>query len=187
MKLSGRIKDQHFQFSSITEVLAKASEEKSGDIMSKVAAESSLERVAAKWILSELTLKDIFEHPVIPYETDEVTRVIYDQINQHIYNEVAHWTVGYLREYILDHSTKSSDLKRISRGLTSEMISAVAKIMSSIDLVMASQKIRYEAHCNTTIGEPGRLAFRCQPNHPTDQTEGILASLKEGLDKALKD
>lgn len=181
MKLSGRIKDQHFQFSSITEVLAKASEEKSGDLMSKVAANSSLERVAAKWILSELTLKNIYENPVIPYEVDEVTRVIYDQINVHIYNEISHWTVGYLREYILNHSTTSSDLKRVSRGLTSEMISGVAKIMSSIDLVMASQKIRYEAHCNTTIGEPGRLAFRCQPNHPTDQSEGILASLKEGL------
>jgi ethanolamine ammonia-lyase large subunit len=181
MKLSGRIKDQHFQFSSVTEVLAKASEEKSGDLMSKVAAGSSLERVAAKWILSELTLKDIYEHPVIPYEKDEVTRVIYDQVNEHIYKEISHWTVGYLREFILDHSTSSSDLKRISRGLTSEMISAVAKIMSSIDLVMASQKIRYQAHCNTTIGEPGRLAFRCQPNHPTDLTEGILASLKEGL------
>lgn len=181
MKLSGRIKDQHFQFSSVTEVLAKASEEKSGDRMSKVAAESSLERVAAKWILSELTLKDIYENPVIPYEKDEVTRVIYDQINNHIYNEIAHWTVSYLREYILDHSTTSSALKRISRGLTSEMIAAVAKLMSSIDLVMASQKIRYQAHCNTTIGEPGRLAFRCQPNHPTDQSEGILASLKEGL------
>lgn len=181
MKLSGRIKDQHFQFSSVTEVLAKASEEKSGDLMSKVAAGSSLERVAAKWILSELTLKDIYEHPVIPYEKDEVTRVIYDQVNVHIYKEISHWTVGYLREYILEHSTTSSALKRISRGLTSEMIAAVAKLMSSIDLVMASQKIRYQAHCNTTIGEPGRLAFRCQPNHPTDQTEGILASLKEGL------
>ncbi|MBM7649295.1 ethanolamine ammonia-lyase large subunit [Bacillus ectoiniformans] len=181
MKLSGRIKDQHFQFSSITEVLAKASEEKSGDRMSKVAAESSLERVAAKWILSELTLKDIYENPVIPYEKDEVTRVIYDQINEPIYKEISHWTVGYLREYILAHSTSSSALKRISRGLTSEMIAGVAKLMSSIDLVMASQKIRYQAHCNTTIGEPGRLAFRCQPNHPTDQPEGIMASLKEGL------
>lgn len=181
MKLNGRMKDQNFHFSTVKEVLAKASEEKSGDKMAKVGADSSLERVAAKWILSELTLKDIYENPVIPYETDEVTRVIYDQINESIYKEISHWTVGCLREFILAHNTSSSAIKRISRGLTSEMIAGVAKLMSSIDLVMASQKIRYEAHCNTTIGEPGRLAFRCQPNHPTDNPEGIMYSLKEGL------
>ena len=181
MNLSGTIRGRHFHFSTVKEVLAKASEEKSGDNMAKVAAESSLERVAAKWILSELTLKDLYENPVIPYETDEVTRVIYDQVNESIYKEISHWTVGYLREYILSHSTSASAIKRISRGLTSEMISGAAKLMSSIDLVLASQKIRYEAHCNTTIGEPGRLAFRCQPNHPADDPEGILYSLKEGL------
>ncbi|MHA6259283.1 ethanolamine ammonia-lyase subunit EutB [Sporosarcina sp. CAU 1771] len=181
MKLSAQIKGESFQFKSLIDVLAKASEEKSGDRMSKVAAETSLERVAAKYVLSEITLKDIYENPVLPYEQDEVTRVIYDQVNETIYNEISHWTVGYLREYILSHSSSEEDLKRMSRGLTSEMISGVAKLMSSLDLVIASQKIRYEAHCNTTIGERGRLAFRCQPNHPIDNVDGILASLKEGL------
>ncbi|MBW3110273.1 ethanolamine ammonia-lyase subunit EutB [Bacillus sp. MCCB 382] len=175
------VKNVRFQFRSVRDVLAKASEEKSGDIMAKVAAESYLERMAAKIVLSEMSLKDIFENPVIPYEKDEITRIIYDDINQFIYKEISGWTVGDLRDYVLSHQTNTSDLFRISKGLTSEMISGVAKLMSSIDLVMASQKIRPTAHCNTTIGEAGRLAFRCQPNHPTDNLEGILASMKEGL------
>jgi ethanolamine ammonia-lyase large subunit len=175
------LKNEVYQFQSIKEILAKASEEKSGDIMAGIAAHSNLERIAAKFVLSELTLKDIYKEPVIPYESDEVTRIIYDDINQYIYQEISGWTVGELREYILSHNTGSSQLLRISKGLTSEMISAVAKLMSSIDLVMASQKVRPTAHCNTTIGEQGRLAFRCQPNHPNDNLEGILASLKEGL------
>ncbi|MGA9227651.1 MAG: ethanolamine ammonia-lyase subunit EutB [Mesobacillus sp.] len=175
------LKNQTFTFASIKDVLAKASEEKSGDKMAGLAAESSLERMAAKVVLSETTLEEIYKNPVIPYEEDEVTRVIYDDLNEFIYNEIKAWTVGELRDYILSHDTKSSELLRLSKGLTSEMISGVAKLMSSIDLVMASQKIRPTAHCNTTIGEEGRLAFRCQPNHPTDNPEGIMASLMEGL------
>jgi len=176
-----RLKNEVFQFQSIKEILAKASEEKSGDKMVGIAARSNLERMAAKVVLSEMTLKEIYENPVIPYESDEVTRIIYDDLNQFIFKEISNWRVGELREYILSHKTGTSELLRISRGLTSEMISAVAKLMSSIDLVMASQKIRPTAHCNTTIGGKGRLAFRCQPNHPSDNPEGILASIKEGL------
>lgn len=175
------LKNETYQFRSISDVLAKAGEEKSGDKMAGIAARSSLERMAAKVVLSEITLKEIYENPVIAYEKDEVTRIIYDDLNLFIYKDIANWSVGELRNYILSHHTSTSDLFRISRGLTSEMISAAAKLMSSIDLVMASQKIRPTAHCNTTIGESGRLAFRCQPNHPIDNPEGILASMKEGL------
>lgn len=181
MRLACVIKGQHYQFQTVKEVLAKASEVKSGDIMARVAAVSSLERMAAKVVLSELTLKDIYENPVIPYETDDVTKIIYDDLSQAIYKKFQGWTVGELRNYILSSSTGEDQLKQLSRGLTSEMISAVAKLMSSIDLVMASQKIKVQAHCNTTIGERGRLAFRCQPNHPNDELEGILYSIKEGL------
>ncbi|WP_173915390.1 ethanolamine ammonia-lyase subunit EutB [Halobacillus sp. Marseille-Q1614] len=181
MKLSCKLFEEVYHFKSIKDVLAKASEEKSGDVMAKIGTESSLERMAAKYVLSELQLKDIYENPVISYDTDEVSRIIYEDVSTYIYKEVANWTVGELREYILSHSTSPSDLKRLSRGLTSEMISAVAKLMSSIDLVLASQKMKHQAHCNTTIGEPGRLAFRCQPNHPVDNPDGILASIKEGL------
>lgn len=175
------LKNEVFQFQSVREILAKASEEKSGDLMAGIAARSNLERMAAKVVLSELTLKEIYQHPVIPYEQDEVTRVIYDDINQFIFKEISSWTIGELREFILSHQTDSAQLLRISKGLTSEMISGVAKLMSSMDLVLASQKIRPTAHCNTTIGEKGRLAFRCQPNHPSDNLDGILASIKEGL------
>src|SRR5690625_690855 len=181
MAFSTTLSGETYQFHSVKELLAKASEEKSGDKMAGLRAESSLERMAAKLTLSELQLKDIYENPVIPYETDEVTRIIYDGISQYNYKKISGWTVGELRNYILSHRTTADDLKRLSRGLTSEMISGVAKLMSSMDLVSASQKMRYQAHCNTTIGEPGRLAFRAQANHPIDNTNGIIASVKEGL------
>lgn len=181
MNLKCILKGVHYEFSSVKEVLAKASEAKSGDILAGIAATSSLERMAAKVVLSELTLKDIYEFPVIPYEEDEVTRIIYDDISLPIYKQMQHWTVGELRNHILSFETEQMQLAKMSRGLTSEMISAVAKLMSSIDLVLASQKMRFTAHCNTTIGERGRLAFRCQPNHPNDLMEGILFSIKEGL------
>ena len=181
VKLSCVIKGIHYSFSSVKEVLAKASELKSGDVMSRVAAETSLERMAAKVVLSEMELQDIFENPVIPYENDEVTRLIYDDISEGIYKTIKSWTVGELRNYILSYEASQDQLVKLSRGLTSEMISAVAKLMSTMDLVLALQKMRHQAHCNTTIGEPGRLAFRCQPNHPNDVPEGILYSLKEGL------
>jgi ethanolamine ammonia-lyase large subunit len=146
-----------------------------------IGASSATERIAAKIVLSSLTLEDIYENPVIPYEEDEVTRVIYDNLNLTIYNKIKDWTVGYLREYIMDHDTTNEDILNIGRGLTSEMISAVAKLMSNMDLVYASKKIRKQAHCNTTIGVPGTIAYRNQPNHPTDDVNGIMASLKEGL------
>lgn len=181
MRLSVTIKGQTFQFKSVKEVLAKASELKSGDVLARICASSSLERMAAKVILSELQLEDIYENPSIPYEQDEVTRVIYDDISRPIYESIKGWTVGELRNQILSFEFGQTALAKLSRGLTSEMISGVAKLMSSLDLVVASQKMRYEAHCNTTIGEKGRLAFRCQPNHPNDVIEGIIFSIKEGL------
>lgn len=181
MILKAQLYNKIFAFKDVKEVLAKANEEKSGDILVGIAAQSASERVAAKLVLNNLTLEDIYNNPVIPYEEDEVTRVIYDDLNLRIYQEIKGWTVGRLREYILDHKTTGEDLCHISRGLTSEMIAGVAKLMSSIDLVYGSKKMRHEAHCNTTIGRPGTLAFRNQPNHPTDSVEGVLASLKEGL------
>lgn len=181
MILKAKVYNNVFAFNSIKEVLAKANEEKSGDVLVGIAAKSASERVAAKLVLSNLTLEDIYNNPVIPYEEDEVTRVIYNGLNLRIYQDIKSWTVGQLREYILDYKTTEDDLAHISRGLTSEMIAGVAKLMSTIDLVYGAKKMRFQAHCNTTIGVPGTLAFRCQPNHPTDSVEGIMASLKEGL------
>lgn len=181
MNLKAKVYNKIFTFNSVKEVLAKANEEKSGDMLAGIGSASASERVAAKLVLSSLTLEDIYNNPVIPYEEDEVTRVIYDTLNTAVYNKIKNWTVSELREYILDSGTGNEELKHLGRGLTSEMIAAAAKLMSNMDLVYASKKMRIEAHCNTTIGLAGTLAFRNQPNHPTDSIDGIMASMKEGL------
>ncbi len=176
-KLFGKVYD----FKSLNEVMAKANEEKSGDRLAGLAAESSEERVAAKVVLSNITLEDLRNNPAVPYEIDEVTRIIQDDVNEKIYNEIKHWTVSEFREWILDENTTSDDIRRISRGLTSEMVAAVAKLMSNMDLIYGARKIKVTAHCNTTIGEKGTLSARLQPNHPIDDPDGIMASLLEGL------
>lgn len=181
MNLSAKVYNKSFTFKSVKEVLAKANEEKSGDMLAGIGAASASERVAARLVLSRLTLEDIYNNPVIPYEIDEVTRLIYDDLNISIYNQFKNYTVGELRDYILDLDTGDKDLKHLGRGLTSEMIAAVAKLMSNMDLVYAAKKMRIQTHCNTTLGVPGTLAFRNQPNHPTDSIQGIMASMKEGL------
>ena len=176
-KLFGKV----YAFKSLNEVMAKANEEKSGDRLAGLAAESSEERVAAKVVLSNITLEDLRNNPAVPYEIDEVTRIIQDDVNEKIYNEIKHWTVSEFREWILDENTTGADIRRISRGLTSEMVAAVAKLMSNMDLIYGARKIKVTAHCNTTIGEKGTLSARLQPNHPTDDPDGIMASLLEGL------
>ncbi|ENE8477853.1 TPA_asm: ethanolamine ammonia lyase large subunit [Listeria monocytogenes] len=176
-----------YQFKSITDVLAKANEEKSGDRLAGVAAESAEERVAAKVVLSKMTLGDLRNNPVVPYETDEVTRIIQDQVNDRIHDSIKNWTVEELREWILDHKTTDADIKRVARGLTSEIIAAVTKLMSNLDLIYGAKKIRVIAHANTTIGLPGTFSARLQPNHPTDDPDGIFASLMEGLTYGIGD
>ncbi|NWL86584.1 ethanolamine ammonia lyase large subunit [Paenibacillus sp. 79R4] len=176
-KLFGRV----YQFKTLMEVMAKANEEKSGDMLAGLGAASSEERVAAKVVLSQIKLSDLRNHPAVPYEEDEVTRIIQDAVNERIYSEIQNWTVEELREWILNENTTEGDIKRISRGLTAEMIAAVAKIMTNLDLIYGAKKIRVTAHANTTIGRPGTLSARLQPNHPTDDPDGIMASLMEGL------
>ncbi|MGM9651353.1 MAG: ethanolamine ammonia-lyase subunit EutB [Faecousia sp.] len=170
-----------YAFRDVKDVLAKANEEKSGDRLAGLAAQSAEERVAAKVVLSNLTLADLRENPVVPYESDEVTRIIQDDINEKIYAGVRNWTVAELRHWLLSEKTTGRDIRRLSRGLTSEMIAAVAKLMGNLDLIYAARKIPVTAHCNTTIGLPGTLSCRLQPNHTTDDIEGITASVFEGL------
>ncbi len=181
MILKTKLLGHTYGFSSVKEVLAKANEEKSGDQLAGVAAETAEERVAAKIVLAQLTLGDLRENPVVPYEQDEVTRIIQDDLNERIYREIRSWTVSDLREWLLSETTTEAEILRISRGLTSEMVAAVCKLMSSLDLIYAANKIRITAHCNTTIGLRGTLSCRLQPNHTTDDPDGILASLAEGL------
>ncbi len=181
MHLKTRLFGRVYAFRDVKEVLAKANEEKSGDRLAGLAAEDDAQRVAAKIVLADLPLSVLRENPVVPYEEDEVTRIIQDDLNETIYASIRNWTVGELREWILSEGTSTEDIRRISRGLTSEMIAAVAKLMSNLDLIYGAKKIPVTAHCNTTIGLPGTLSCRLQPNHPRDDLDGILASTLEGL------
>ncbi|MGI5953556.1 ethanolamine ammonia-lyase subunit EutB [Dysosmobacter sp.] len=181
MKLSTVLAGKSFQFRDVKDVLAKANEQKSGDSLAGIAAASDLERVAAKVVLSRLLVRDLRENPVVPYEDDEVTRINQDSIDPEVYDEIANWSMAELREYILGYQSSEENLKRLGRGLTSEVVAGVCKLMTNLDLIYGVSKIRVTATCNTTIGQRGCLATRLQPNHPTDNVEGITASLFEGL------
>ena len=181
MKLSTVLAGKHFQFRSVKEVLAKANEQKSGDTLAGIAAGSDLERIAAKVVLSNMLVSDLRENPVVPYEEDEVTRINQDSIDPAVYNRIRGWTLAELREHILSYHTSEEDIKTLSRGLTSEVVAGVCKLMSNLDLIYGANKVRVTATCNTTIGKRGTLSTRLQPNHSTDNVEGITASLFEGL------
>ncbi|MEG2702687.1 MAG: ethanolamine ammonia-lyase subunit EutB, partial [Clostridia bacterium] len=185
MHLSTKLFDHHYTFGSVREVMGKANVEKSGDQLAGVAAHTPQERVAARVVLSHLTVQDICEHPAVPYEEDEVTRLILDDLNQRIYGEYQRMEIGELRECIL--AADAAELARMSRGLSSEVISAVCRLMTNLDLIYAARKIRVTATCVTTIGEEGTLSARLQPNHPVDDVEGITASVLEGLSYGIGD
>ncbi len=181
MQKSVKLHGKTYAFPDLKTVLAKANEEKSGDQLAGLAAVSAEERVAAKIVLSDVLLSELREDPAVPYEQDEVTRIIQDDLNEPIYTSMRNWSVSELREWLLSEKTTGAMIRRASRGLTSEMIAAVTKLMSNLDLIYAAAKIRVTAHCNTTIGLPGTLSCRLQPNHTTDDPDGVLASLLEGL------
>lgn len=179
--LSTRVHGESFSFGSLKEVLGRANEPRSGDKQAGLAPRSMREMAAAKDILSNVTLKQLYEAPSVPFEHDEVTRVIVDGVAPHVLNRVQGWTVGEFREWLLDDRTSGEDIAGVSPGLTPEMIAAVAKLMSNMDLVMAGKKMRVTARCNNTIGVKGRISSRLQPNHPTDDVQGVLAAVRDGL------
>lgn len=181
MSLAATLFGHRYEFASVKEVLAKANEDRSGDHLAGVAAESAAERMAAKHVLAEVSLETLRDNPVAPYDQDVVTRVIDDAVNETIYAEIKGMLVGDLREWILANSTTDEMIRRLSGGLTSEMVAAVTKLMSNLDLIYGASKLRVVKHCNNTIGLRGTLGSRCQPNHPTDSVEGIRASIYEGL------
>ncbi|MCT6923309.1 ethanolamine ammonia-lyase subunit EutB [Metasolibacillus sp.] len=186
VNLSVILGGEKYNFKSLKEVMAKANEEKSGDRLAGIAAETVQERIAAKAVLSELLVKDIRENPLIP-EDDEVSRIIEKDVNEQIYGEIKNWSIEQLREYILSNTTGDRELKRLSKGMNSEIIAAVTKLMSNLDLVHAANKVEILSTCNITIGQKGTLSSRLQPNHPTDNIDGIIASLKEGLSYGIGD
>ncbi|MCU0300086.1 MAG: ethanolamine ammonia-lyase subunit EutB [Candidatus Nanopelagicales bacterium] len=181
MRLAATLFGQRYEFRDITDLLAKANEEKSGDQLAGIAASSAAERMAARFVLAEVTLGTLREHPAVPYDEDEVTRVIDDAVNEAVFAEIKGWQVGEFREWLLSDSTTEDMIRRVSGGLTAEMVAAVTKLMSNLDLMLAASKISVVKHCNNTIGLRGTLGSRCQPNNQTDSIEGIRAAIYEGL------
>ncbi|MGC4065238.1 MAG: ethanolamine ammonia-lyase subunit EutB [Polyangiaceae bacterium] len=172
---------QTYRFASLTEVLAKASPLRSGDVLAGIAASSSEERVAAQYCLAEMPLTRFLEEPVVAYEIDEVTRLILDSHDDCAFEPLRNLTVGEFRDYLLDYETTTASLTAISAGLTPEMVAAVSKLMSNQDLILVAKKCRIETAFRSTIGCPGTLAVRLQPNHPTDDPKGIAATVIDGL------
>lgn len=181
MAFSSSVHGEHFTFSSLKEVLGRANEVRSGDLQAGLAARSMREMAAAKQVLADVTLEQLYNAPSVPYEVDEVTRVVVDELNQNAFNRVKSWSVARLREWLLDDRTSGEDIAGVSPGLTPEMVAAVAKLMSNMDLVTAGRKMRVVVRCNNTLGLKGRISSRLQPNHPTDDVEGVLAAVKDGL------
>ncbi len=169
------------RFDSLVEVLAKANEPKTGDQLAGIAADSAAERVAAKRTLAGTTLEALRENPVVPADQDEVTRVIQEAVREPIYDRIREWTVADLREFLVDHGTTEREIAAIRPGLTSEMIAAVTKLMSNMDLVLVTSKMAVTARCVNTVGLPGTLSFRLQPNDPADDVSNIIDATREGL------
>lgn len=181
MQLSATIRQVKYQFASVKEVLGKANPPKSGDVLAKVAARDPVERVAARAVLANLTLAELRNNPSVPYELDEITRVVEDDLSDQAYNAVKHLTVGQFREWLLEPASTPSKLRSIAAGLTPEMAAGVCKLMSNMDLLVVGRKLEVVVRANNTLGLSGRLSSRVQPNHPTDDVLGILASAREGL------
>jgi ethanolamine ammonia-lyase large subunit len=178
---SGIVMRGNFSFSGLRDVLAKANEEKSGDQLAGIGAESERERVAAKLELADMPLTKFLEEPVIAPEVDEVTRLILETHDAKVFSKIRSMTVGGFREFILDVKTTGEELKSLKWGITPEMAAAAAKLMGNKDLVMAAGKIRNVTKCRNTMGERGVLGIRVQPNHPSDDVGGILLSALDGL------
>ncbi len=179
--LSACVFGRSFTFGSVKEVMNKANELRSGDEQAGLAASSDRERVAAKRVLSQLTLDDLYESPSVPYERDEITRLCHDACDAGARRRLKNKSLAEVREWILDTRTTGDDILAVSPGLTPEMVAGVAKLMSNMDLVAAARKIRVVVRCNDTLGLAGRISSRLQPNHPRDSVEGILAVVLEGL------
>lgn len=174
--------DSHtYQFEDLKAVLAKATPARSGDYLAGVAAETYAERMAARMCLAEVPLKQFLEDLIIPYETDEVTRLIVDTHDRQAFSEISHLTVGDFRDWLLSDEADTATLSRVSPGITPEMAAAVSKLMRNQDLILVAKKCKVVTAFRSTIGLPGHLSVRLQPNHPTDDARGIAASIVDGL------
>ena len=170
-----------YRFDSLKALLAKASPRRSGDELAGLAAQTDTERVAARTALADVPLTTFLEELVIPYEIDEVSRLIVDTHDRAAFAPIAGLTVGGLRDWLLSYAATSERLAALAAGLTPEMVAAVSKVMRNQDLIAVARKCHVTTTFRNTIGLPGRLATRLQPNHPTDDARGIAAATLDGL------
>ncbi|APJ03717.1 ethanolamine ammonia-lyase subunit EutB [Silvanigrella aquatica] len=170
-----------FHFENLKILLAKASPERSGDLLAGIAASNSEERMAAKIALSSVPLKTFLQECLVPYEEDEITRLIIDTHDLNSFATISHLTVGDFRDWLLSEETTELQLKKVAKGITPEMSAAVCKLMRNQDLISIAKKCSVITKFRNTIGLPHRLSVRLQPNHPTDNLKGIAASLIDGL------
>lgn len=175
------IRNRAYLFEDLKQVLAKASPYRSGDALAGLAAESYEERVAAQLVLADIPLKTFLQEQVIPYEKDDVTRLIVDSHQQSSFSAISHLTVGEFRDWLLSDTITTETLQTISQGVTPEMAAAVSKLMRNQDLIRVARKCEVVTKFRNTLGLSGRMATRLQPNHPTDSLKGIAASMIDGL------
>lgn len=175
------IAGQTWRFDSLRQLLAKASPARSGDYLAEIAAASDAERAAAQMALADVPLKRFLDEALIPYEQDEVTRLIIDTHDTQAFAAVSHLTVGGFRDWLLGDDATETSLRALAPGITPEMAAAVSKIMRVQDLILVAQKIRVVTRFRNTVGLRGRMSTRLQPNHPTDDAAGIAASVLDGL------
>ncbi|MET0197691.1 ethanolamine ammonia-lyase [Rhodococcus sp. RS1C4] len=181
---SHQVSGANFSFDGLVELMAKATPLRSGDELAGCAAQSDAERAAAQWALSDVSLDVFLEDLLVPYESDEVTRLIIDSHDRTAFGAISHLTVGGLRDWLLDAAASkdsASTLRSVAPGLTPEMVAAVSKIMRNQDLISVARAAEVTSAFRTTVGLPGTLSTRLQPNHPTDDPRGIAAATLDGL------
>jgi ethanolamine ammonia-lyase large subunit len=181
MAFSSTIRSVRYAFASLADLLARATPLRSGDVLAGVAAESAEQRVAAQFALADLPLRHFLDEAVVPYEQDEVTRLIVDRHDTGAFAPVRSMTVGQLRDWLLSDEATPERLAALAPGLTPEMAAAVSKLMRLQDLIVAAARIRVVTRFRTTVGLAGRLSARLQPNHPADDAAGIAAAIIDGL------
>jgi ethanolamine ammonia-lyase large subunit len=170
-----------YHFEDLKCLLAKATPARSGDQLANLAASNAQERIAAQMALADVPLRHFLGEPLIPYETDEITRLIFDSHSEQAFAPIAHLTVGEFRDWLLSHEADATALARLAPGLMPEQVAAVSKLMREQDLIQVARKIRVVTRFRTTVGLAGTLATRLQPNHPSDDLHAITASIIDGL------
>lgn len=181
MRYRTRIASESFEFDDLRQVMAMASPPRSGDEMAGVAAGSAQQRMAARHVLAEVPLSQFLQEALVPYEADNITRLIIDGHDAAAFATVAQLSVGGFRDWLLSDAATSEVLSALAPGLTPEMAAAVSKLMRNQDLIAVARKCRVVTRFRDTLGLPGRIAVRLQPNHPTDDLRGIAASMLDGL------